>query len=52
MKDRSHDDVMAERYRKRPSEALAMFQALLLDGGQRGEWRIFWRHLRLALRRQ
>lgn len=49
MKDKPHDDAMADLYRKRPSEALAMFRALLLDGGQLGEWRIFWRHVRLAL---
>jgi hypothetical protein len=52
MKDQPHDDAMAEAYRKRPSEAFAMFQALLLNGGQRGEWRIFWRHVWLALQRQ
>lgn len=50
MKDRPHDEAMAEAYRKRPAEAVAMFRALLLDGGQLGEWRIFWRHVRLALR--
>lgn len=52
MKDRSHDEAMAEAYRKRPGEAFAMFLALLLDGGQLEEWRIFWRHVRLALRRR
>ena len=40
MKDRPHDEAMAEAYRKRPGEAFAMFRALLLDGGQLGEWRI------------
>ena len=52
MKDKPHDEAMAEAYRKRPAEAVAMFRALLLDGGQFGEWRIFWRHVRLALRRR
>lgn len=52
MNDRSHDDAMAEAYRKRPGEAFAMFRTLLLDNGQRSEWRIFWRHVRLALRRR
>jgi hypothetical protein len=52
MTDRPHDEAMAEAYRKRPGEAFAMFRALLLDGGQLGEWRIFWRPVRLALRRQ
>ena len=52
MSDRPHDEAMAEAYRKRPSEAFTMFRALLLDGGRPGEWRIFWRHVRLALRRR
>lgn len=52
MSDRPHDEAMAEAYRKRPGEAFAMFWALLLDGGQPGEWHIFWRHVRLALRRR
>lgn len=52
MNDRPHDEAMAEAYRKRPGEAFAMFRALLLDGGQPGEWHIFWRHVRLALRRR
>ncbi|CAJ7575273.1 Uncharacterised protein [Burkholderia pseudomallei] len=52
MKDRAHDEAMAEAYRKRPGEACAMFRALLLDGGQPGEWRIFWRHVRLAICRR
>ncbi|EBM9597888.1 MULTISPECIES: hypothetical protein [Pseudomonadota] len=52
MKDKPHDDAMADLYRERPAEAFAMFRALLLDGGQPGEWRIFWRHVRLALRRR
>lgn len=49
MKDRSHDDVMAHLYRERPAEAVAMIPALLFDGGQYEEWRIFGRHVRLAL---
>ena len=49
MKDRPHDEAMADLYRKRPAEAFAMFLALLLDGGQLGEWRIFGRQLRMAL---
>lgn len=52
MKDRPHDEAMAETYRKHPTEALAMFWSLLRKGGQRDEWRIWWRHVRLALRRQ
>ena len=52
MKDKPHDEAMAQAYRKRPAEAFAMFRSLLLDGGQPGEWRIFWRHVRLALRRR
>jgi hypothetical protein len=52
MNDRPHDEAMAEAYRKRPGEAFAMLRALLLGGGQPGEWRIFWRHVRLALRRR
>lgn len=52
MSERPHDEAMAEAYRKRPGEAFAMFRALLLGGGQPGEWRIFWRHVRLALRRR
>ena len=52
MNDRPHDEAMAEAYRKRPGEAFAMFRTLLLDGGQPGEWRIFWRHVRLALRQR
>ena len=52
MKDKPHDEAMAEAYRKQPGEAFAMFRALLLDGGQLGEWRIFWRHVRLALRQR
>lgn len=52
MSDRPHDEAMAEAYRKRPGEAFAMFRALLLGGGQPGEWRIFWRHVRLALRQR
>lgn len=49
MKDRPHDEAMAEAYRKRPGEAFAMFWALLTKNGQPGEWRIFWRQLRKAL---
>lgn len=52
MKDKPHDEAMAQAYRKRPAEAFAMFRSLLLDGGQRGEWRIFWRHVWLALHRR
>lgn len=52
MKDKPHDEAMAQAYRKRPAEAFAMFRSLLLDGGQRGEWRIFWRQVWLALRRR
>ena len=52
MKDKPHDEAMAQAYRKRPAEAFTMFRSLLLGGGQRGEWRIFWRHVRLALRRR
>lgn len=37
MKDKPHDEAMAQAYRKRPTEAFAMFLSLLLDGGQRGE---------------
>jgi hypothetical protein len=37
MKDKPHDEAMAQAYRKRPAEAFAMFRSLLLDGGQRGE---------------
>lgn len=36
MKDRPHDEAMAEAYRKRPGEAFAMFRALLLNGGRPG----------------
>ena len=52
MKDKPHDEAMAQAYRKRPGEAFAMFRSLLLDGGQRGEWRIFWRHVWRALRQR
>ncbi|WP_318628864.1 hypothetical protein [Proteus mirabilis] len=52
MKDKQHDEAMADLYRERPAEAFAMFRALLLDAGQPGEWRIFWRHVRLALHRR
>ncbi|CBA17116.1 hypothetical protein XACN24_12920 [Xanthomonas albilineans] len=52
MRDKSHDEVMAQAYRKRPAEAFAMFRSLLLNDGRRGEWRIFWRHVLLALRRR
>lgn len=51
MKDRPHDEAMADLYRKQPGEAFTMFRALLRDG-QRGEWRIFWGHVRLALSRR
>lgn len=49
MRDKSHDEIMGRNYRKRPAEAMAMFQALLFDGGKFGEWRIFFRHVRRAL---
>lgn len=49
MRDKSHDEVMGEYYRQRPVEAAAMFKALLFDGGQIGEWRIFFRHVRHAI---
>lgn len=48
MRDKSHDEVMARYYRARPAEAAAMFYALLFEGGQFGEWRIFFRHVRRA----
>jgi len=49
MRDKSHDEVMGEYYRQRPVEAVAMFKALLFDGGEIGEWRIFFRHVRHAI---
>lgn len=52
MRDRSHDEVMGKCYRKRPAEAVAMFFTLILHGGKLGEWRILWRHIRIALRRK
>lgn len=52
MRDKPHDEAMADLYRDQPAEAFAMFRALLLDGGQSEEWRIFWRHVRLALYRR
>lgn len=48
MRDKSHDEVMGRHYRQRPAEAAAMFRALLFDGGQPGEWRIFFRHVHRA----
>lgn len=48
MRDKSHDKIMGRHYRERPAEAVAMFQALLFEGGQLGEWRIFLRHIRRA----
>ena len=36
MKDKPHDEAMADLYRERPAEAFAMFRALLLDAGQPG----------------
>lgn len=33
---------MVNSYRERPIEAAAMFHAGLFDGGQLGEWRIFF----------
>jgi len=52
MRDKSHDEIMGRYYRERPAEAAAMFHALLLDGGQLGEWRIFFRHVRRAFFRR
>lgn len=49
MRDRSHDKVMGESYRHRPLNAVGMFKALLIQGGTLGEWRIFLRHIRIAL---
>lgn len=49
MRDKSHDEIMGKNYRDRPEEALAMFRSLLFDGGQLGEWRIFFRHVWRAL---
>lgn len=51
MRDRSHDEVMGKRYRERPAEAVAMFRELLFHDGKLSEWRIFWRHVRMALHR-
>lgn len=52
MRDKSHDEMMCRQYRERPAEAVAMFKALLLDGGELGEWLIFWRHVRRAFFRR
>jgi hypothetical protein len=52
MRDRPYDDVVAEHYRKKPLYAIGMFWYLLFNGAQRDEWRIYWRHVRLALRRR
>jgi len=52
MRDESHDEIMGRHYRNRPAEAAAMFQALLFEGGQFGEWRIFFRHVRCAIFRR
>jgi hypothetical protein len=52
MRDRPYDEVMAETYREDPLHAISMFWELLTNDGQRGEWRIYWRHVRLALRRR
>lgn len=51
MRDKSHDEIMGRNYRKRPAEAFAMFRTLLFHGGMLGEWRIFCRHIWMALRR-
>ena len=42
MRDKSHDEIMVNRYRERPIEAAAMFHAGLFDGGQLGKLRIFF----------
>jgi hypothetical protein len=52
MRDKPYDEVMAERYREDPLYAISMFWELLTNDGQRDEWRIYWRHVRLALRRR
>jgi hypothetical protein len=50
MRDRPYDEVKAEHYRNDPLYAIGMFWYLLFNGVQRDEWRIYWRHVRLALR--
>ena len=52
MREKSHDEIMGRNYRERPAEAVAMFHALLFEGGQLGEWRIFFRHIRKAFLRR
>lgn len=52
MRDRPYNAVKAEHYRKDPLYAIGMFWYLLFNGAQRGEWAIYWRHIRLALRRR
>ena len=42
MRDKSHDEIMVNRYRERPIEAAAMFHAGLFGGGQLGKLRIFF----------
>ena len=42
MRDKSHDEIMVNRYRERPIEAAAMFHAGLFDGGQLGKLRIYF----------
>jgi hypothetical protein len=49
MRDKSHDEIMGRNYRERPSEAVAMFKSMLFDGGELGEWRIFFRYVRRAV---
>lgn len=48
MREKSHEEMMGKHYRERPAEAVAMFRALLLDGGELGEWCIFFRYVRRA----
>ncbi|MNP62271.1 hypothetical protein D3C76_1575320 [compost metagenome] len=45
MRDKSHEEIMGKHYRERPAEAVAMFLTLLFDGGELGEWRIFFRYV-------
>lgn len=49
MNDRSHDEMMSRMYRERPRDAAAMLKDLLLHRGKLGEWRIFLRHIWLAV---
>jgi hypothetical protein len=52
MRDRPYEEMMAELYRDDPWHVLGMFWELLTNHGERGEWKIYWRHVRLALRRR